>query len=146
MNLSTGAVTELGGGFSIAYFDPGCGTGSQAVLTKGGWANDTGNAPMSTTLVLADAATGKVSATVNVPGQITSAVPYDGQIAAAGSDGVEQIATSGKTQQLAATTSVPFRQWNLTVSTALTGTFTFPDGSTGKSELSALQFLLGDYC
>jgi len=37
VNLRTGAVKDLGGGFSIAYFDPGCGTGSQAVLTQGGW-------------------------------------------------------------------------------------------------------------
>ena len=40
VNLRTGAVKDLGGGFSIAYFDPGCGAGSDAVLTKGGWAND----------------------------------------------------------------------------------------------------------
>src|ERR1700761_2990613 len=70
VNLRTGAVTDLGGGFSIAYFDPGCGTGSQVVLTRGGWANDSASsAGMSTTLVLADAATGKVSATVKVAGQ-----------------------------------------------------------------------------
>jgi hypothetical protein len=41
VNVRTGAVRDLGGGFSIAYFDPGCGTGSTAVLTRGGWANDT---------------------------------------------------------------------------------------------------------
>ena len=68
VDLRTGAVKDLGGGFSIAYFDPGCGTGSTVVLTKGGWANDTSNGPMTTTLVLADAATGKVAATVKVAG------------------------------------------------------------------------------
>jgi hypothetical protein len=109
VNLHTDAVKDLGGGFSIAYFDPGCGTGSQAVLTKGGWANDTSNAAMSTTLVLADAATGRASATVKVPGQVTSAIPYGGQIAAAGGEGLEQISTSGKTRLLAATATVPFR-------------------------------------
>jgi lysophospholipase L1-like esterase len=109
VNLRNGAVRELGGGFSIAYFDPGCGTGSQAVLTRGGWANDTSNAAMSTTLVLADAATGKVSAPVKVAGQVTSAVPYRGQIAAAGGRGLEQVSTSGKTRLLAAAKAVPFR-------------------------------------
>jgi lysophospholipase L1-like esterase len=109
VNLRTGAVNELGGGFSIAYFNPGCGTGSQAVLTKGGWANDASAAAMSTTLVLADAATGKVSATVKAAGQVTSAVPYGGQIAAADGRGVEQISTSGQTRLLAATAAVPFR-------------------------------------
>jgi lysophospholipase L1-like esterase len=109
VDLHTGAVKELGGGFSIAYFDPGCGAGSQAVLTEGGWANDTGNTAMSTTLVLADAASGKISTTVKVPGQATSAVPYDGQIAVAGGAGLEEVSTSGKTRLLAATTAVPFR-------------------------------------
>lgn len=110
VNLGTGAVTDLGGGFSIAYFDPGCGTGSQVVLTKGGWANDAASsAGMTTTLVLADAATGKVSATVKVGAQVTSAVPYDGQIAAAAGRGLEQISASGQTRLLAATPAVPFQ-------------------------------------
>ncbi|HET7018223.1 MAG TPA: hypothetical protein VFI65_30175, partial [Streptosporangiaceae bacterium] len=110
VNLRTGVVKELGGGFSIAYFDPGCGTGSQAVLTRGGWANDnsSSDAGMSTTLVVADAATGKVSAPVTVAGQVTSAVPYHGQIAAAGGRGVEQVSRSGRTRLLAATAAVPF--------------------------------------
>jgi hypothetical protein len=109
VDLRTGAVKDLGGGFSIAYFDPGCGTGSTVVLTRGGWANDTSNAPMTTTLVLANAATGKVAATVKAPGQVTSAIPYRGQIAAAGGRGLEQISTSGKTRLLATTAAVPFR-------------------------------------
>jgi lysophospholipase L1-like esterase len=109
VNLRTGAVKDLGGGYSIAYFDPGCGTGDQAALTRGGWANDASNAAMSTTLVLADAATGRVSAPVKVAGQLTSAVPYGGQIAAAGSKGLEQVSASGKTRLLAAAAAVPFR-------------------------------------
>jgi lysophospholipase L1-like esterase len=109
VNLRTGAVKDLGGGFSIAYFDPGCGTGSQAVLTRGGWANDSSNAAMSTTLVVADATTGKVSVPVKVAGQVTSAVPYDGQIAAAGGSGLEQVSMSGATRLLAAAAAVPFR-------------------------------------
>lgn len=109
VNLQTGAVKDLGGGFSIAYFDPGCGTGSEAVLTEGGWANDDSDGPMSTTLVVADAASGKVSAPVKVAGQITSAVPYQGQIAAAGGRGVEQVSLSGRTRLLAAAAAVPFR-------------------------------------
>ena len=42
VNLSTyGAVRQLGVGYSVAYFDPGCGTGEDAVLTRGGWGGDT---------------------------------------------------------------------------------------------------------
>jgi hypothetical protein len=114
VNLRTGAVRELGGGFSIAYFDPGCGTGSQAVLTEGAWADDTsadnpGGAPSSTTLAVVNAEAGTISATVRVSGQVTSAVPYAGQIVAAGAAGVEEIAYTGKTRLLAATATVPFR-------------------------------------
>jgi lysophospholipase L1-like esterase len=109
VNLRTGAVRDLGGGFSIAYFDPGCGTGNQAVLTAGGWANDTSNAAMTTNLVMVNAATGKLSAPVKVAGQVTSAVPYGGQIAAAGGRGVEEISASGTTRLLVATAAVPFR-------------------------------------
>ena len=109
VDLRSGAVRDLGGGFSIAYFDPGCGTSSTAVLTSGGWANDHSNAAMTTTLVMVDAATGKVSAPVKAAGQVTSAVPYGGQIAAAGGRGVEEISVSGKVRLLAATGAVPFR-------------------------------------
>lgn len=110
VNLRTGVVKDLGGGFSIAYFDPGCGTGSQAVLTRGGWANGTSTgAGMTTTLVVADAATGKLSAPVTVAGQVTSAVPYSGHIAAAGGRGVEEIGASGRARLLVATKAVPFR-------------------------------------
>ncbi len=114
VNLRTGAVRELGDGFSIAYFDPGCGTGSQAVLTEGAWADDTGgddtsSAPASMTLAVVNAEAGTISATVRMPGQVTSAVPYAGQIVAAAGAGVEEITYTGKTRLLAATPTVPYR-------------------------------------
>jgi hypothetical protein len=109
VDLHTGAVKDLGGGFSIAYFDPGCGTGNTAVLTEGGWANDTGNAPMSTTLAVVDTTAGRIASTVRVPGQVTSAVPYQGQIAAADGQGLEEISGTGTTRLLAATATVPYQ-------------------------------------
>lgn len=109
VNLRTGAVRQLGGGFSIAYFDPGCGTGTQAVLTEGGWADDTSTAPASTTLAVVDAQTGTISSTVRVAGQVTSAIPYGGQIVGAGGGGLEEITRTGQTRLLAATTTVPFQ-------------------------------------
>jgi hypothetical protein len=108
VNLRTGAVKELGGGFSIAYFDPGCGTGNQAVLTEGGWADDSSTAPATTGLAVVDAGTGTISSTMQVAGQVTSAVPYGGQIAAAGGAGVEEITPAGKTRLLAAAPAVPY--------------------------------------
>jgi hypothetical protein len=109
VNLRSGTVRQLGTGFSIAYFDPGCGTGNQAVLTEGGWAADSSAAPASTTLVVVDARTGAMSAPVRVPGQVTSAVPYRGQIAAAGGGGLEEITSTGKARLLAAAPAVAYR-------------------------------------
>jgi hypothetical protein len=108
VDLRTGAVRELGGGFSVAYFDPGCGTGTQAVLTSGGWGVDTSTAPASTDLVVVNAATGSMSSAVRVPGQVTSAVPFAGQIAAAGGAGVEEITPTGKTRLLARAPATPY--------------------------------------
>ena len=108
VNLHTGAVKDLGGGYSIAYFDPGCGTGDTAVLTSGGWAADNSSSPMSTSLETVDADTGAITSTVHLPGQVTSAIPYQGQIAAAGGTGLEEISSSGKARALAATTAVPY--------------------------------------
>jgi hypothetical protein len=108
VNLRTGAVRQLGGGFSIAYFDPGCGAGSQAVLTEGGWGVGTSTAPASTGLVMVNAKTGAMSAPVKVTGQVTSAVPYGGQIAAAGGAGVEEISRAGRTRLLARVPATPY--------------------------------------
>jgi lysophospholipase L1-like esterase len=110
VNLATGKVTSLGGGFSISYFDPGCGTGEQVVLTQGGWggAQQPGQ-PESTRLVMLDARTGRTVFTVAEPGQVTSAVPYQGQIAAVYGPGVVTIGTGGQVRTLARATGAAFR-------------------------------------
>lgn len=109
VNLNTGAVRQLGLGYSVAYFDPGCGTGDQAVLTRGGWGGDTPALPASTRLQLINVATGTTALSVTVPGQATSAIPYGGGIAAAYGKGVSEISGDARTRLLAATTSIPFR-------------------------------------
>jgi hypothetical protein len=108
VNLATGAVAQLGGGFSIAYFDPGCGTGEQAVLTKGGWSGDGANGPATTSLVMVDAQADKIMYSVTLPGQVTSAVPYDGEIAAAAGSGLERVGQDGRSQPLINSSAVPF--------------------------------------
>jgi hypothetical protein len=109
VNLRTGAVKDLGGGFSVAYFNPGCGTGNTAVLTEGGWAADSGSTSLVTTLAVVDTAAGKVSSTVRVPSQVSSAVPYQGQIAAVGEKGLEEINGAGVARRLAATPGVAYQ-------------------------------------
>jgi hypothetical protein len=109
VNLNTGAVRQLGLGYSVAYFDPGCGTGDQAVLTRGGWGGDTPSLPASTQLQLINLAAGTTALSVTVPGQATSAIPYGGAIAAAYGKGVSELSSGGRARLLAATTSSPFR-------------------------------------
>jgi hypothetical protein len=109
VNVATGSVDQLGGGFSVAYFDPGCGTGSDVVLTRGGWGDDSPGMPASTGLQTVNAATGKTMAAVTEPGQVTSPVPYRGGIAAAYRQGLVQISSRGKVTVLARSTTVPFR-------------------------------------
>ena len=78
VNLATGAVTPVAAGVSIAYFDPGCGTGQDAVLTQGGWAPRAGQVDQ-TRLMMLDAATGRITRTIALPGEAASAVPYKGE-------------------------------------------------------------------
>ncbi|WP_327067706.1 golvesin C-terminal-like domain-containing protein [Kitasatospora sp. NBC_01302] len=101
VDLESGAVTKLPDQVSLAYFDPGCGAGENAVFTQGGDA-DLGQ----TRLLTIDTSTGKPVDTATVAGQLTSAVPVkDGVVGAAGSQ-LTKVDASGHASVLA-TTSGP---------------------------------------
>lgn len=105
VDLNTGEVTKLRRQVSLAYYNPGCGTGETAVLTQGG-----GEDRKSTRLLRVDAATGKVAAPIEVSGQLTSAVPVGaGRIVAADSSRLVSVSATGERETLAATGAVPFR-------------------------------------
>lgn len=109
VDLRTGSVRQLGGGFSVAYFSPGCGTGENVVLTRGGWGGDTPGLPATTTLDMVNAQTGKAVSSMTVPGQATSAVPYGNSIVAAYGRGIARFGANGRYTTLAAVSGVPFR-------------------------------------
>jgi hypothetical protein len=109
VTLATGQVRQLGGGYSVAYFDPGCGTGSNVVLTRAGWGGDTPGLPANTGLQVVDAATARTVFQVTEPGQVTSAVPYGTSIVAAGRPGLVQIRATGRVQVLVRSALIPFR-------------------------------------
>jgi hypothetical protein len=109
VNLSTGKVTQLGAGVSIAYFDPGCGTGQSAVLTQGGTGASPYSGPVDTSLMVLNAATGKITSIAKVPGQVTSAVPFGGGIAGVYGRAVVSISTTGRVRKLAAVAGQAFR-------------------------------------
>jgi hypothetical protein len=101
VDLANGNVTKLPIQVSIAYFDPGCGTGETAVITQAGDVEFG-----KTRLHLVDAAAGRIADTVTVPGQVTSAVPAAGGMVAARGPRLIGIGRGGAVRNLA-TTSGP---------------------------------------
>ncbi|MCK2244617.1 MULTISPECIES: hypothetical protein [unclassified Crossiella] len=104
VDLRTGAVARLRARSSLAYFSPSCGAGEQAVLTQAG-DEDLGR----TRLLRVDAAKAAVLAPIEVPGQLTSAVPTEQGIVAADSGAVVRVDEKGHRHFLAATAGVPFK-------------------------------------
>ncbi|TWP52904.1 SGNH/GDSL hydrolase family protein [Lentzea tibetensis] len=102
VDLDSGAVTKLPVRSSLAYFNPGCGTGEQAVLTQ------EGDDLAKTGLNRLDAAAGSVAKRIEVDGQVTSAVPTKAGIVAAARDAVVKIDDKGVRTRFAAATGTPF--------------------------------------
>jgi len=90
VDAHTGAVRPLVSGVSLAYFNPGCGTGSQVAFTT-----YLGRDEGTTRVTVLDAADGRVARSATVGAEITSAVPVDGQILAARGGAVVRL-TAGR--------------------------------------------------
>ncbi|MFI5898219.1 SGNH/GDSL hydrolase family protein [Actinoplanes sp. NPDC051513] len=90
VDLRNGAVTKLAVMSSLAYFNPGCGTGEVAILTQEG-DEDLGK----TRLVPVDAEAGKLKPAIVLAGQVTSAVPAGDEIVAASGRQLVRIGTTG---------------------------------------------------
>ncbi|MEU6352797.1 hypothetical protein ABZ896_26295 [Streptomyces sp. NPDC047072] len=101
VNLDDGTVTKLPELVSLAYYNPGCGDGERAVLSR-----PKGD---GTELLTLDAAKGTFVRQQTVPGQMTSAVPFGDGIAAAAGDSVVSVDAQGDTGTLARTADTPFR-------------------------------------
>ncbi|MFI9237609.1 SGNH/GDSL hydrolase family protein [Streptomyces sp. NPDC053079] len=104
VDLASGKVTKLDQQASLAYFSPGCGTGETAVLTQAG-----GEDKNATRLLKVDAAAGRLATTVELEGQITSAVPVGKDIVAADAARLVRIDDSGKRTAIATTAQIPFQ-------------------------------------
>ncbi|MFD3843811.1 transglycosylase SLT domain-containing protein [Streptomyces sp. NPDC058642] len=101
VDLADGKVTKLPELVSLAYFNPGCGDGEKAVLSR----------PQGdgTQLLTVDARQGRLVRQQAVPGQLTSAVPLGNKIAAALGNSVVSVDAHGDTSTLARTVGTPFR-------------------------------------
>ncbi len=103
VDLESGEVTKLPVQSSLAYYNPGCGTGESAVVTQEG-VDSLGR----TRLLELDAAAGKLGTPVEVPGQLTSAIPTAAGIVAADSAGLVSVDAKGARRLLARTSGLPF--------------------------------------
>ncbi|HWS37611.1 MAG TPA: SGNH/GDSL hydrolase family protein [Actinoplanes sp.] len=103
VDLVTGVVTKLGVRTTLAYYNPGCGTGEKAVLTQGG-----GDELKKTRVLTLNASTAKIGRKVEVPGQLTSAMPVGDEIVAADAGAVVRVRNNGSRVVLSDSGGVPF--------------------------------------
>lgn len=108
VELDTGEVTKLDVQTTLAYFNPGCGTGDSAVLTQDGGDDLTGSRLFR--LDTAGESPAASAGPVHTAVQVTSAVPLaDGTVVAAAGDRVVRVGDDGELTPLADTHGVPFR-------------------------------------
>ncbi len=98
VDIETGEVTKLGLNVSIAFHNPGCGTGETVALSQGG-VIDLGHTKVN----LVDAERGTVIRHQQLPGQVTSAIPYGDDIVAAEGGRVFSLSRDGSRHNLAKT-------------------------------------------
>jgi hypothetical protein len=125
VDLETGAVTKLRQRVTLAYFNPSCGAGETAVVSRLEQPVDDGD-PARTWIGLVDAATGELGPDRRANGQVTSAVPVAGRILATKGYAVVEVGVDGALTRVAATPGQPFRL--------------LPEGTSGL----ALQVARGD--
>lgn len=104
VDLNGGPVRKLRLQATLAYFNPGCGPSESAVLTQEG-TEDLG----ATRLFKLDTVSGKLDKAIQVPGQLTSAVPVADGIVAADSGAVVRVHPDGKRTVVAPAKGVPYR-------------------------------------
>ena len=103
VDAHTGAARPLVTGVSLHYFNPSCGAGSTAALTR-----FVGSDEQSTQLVDVDAAGARIRSVTTRPGELTGAVPAaDGGILAVRGHSVVKVA-QGRETTLAAVAGQPF--------------------------------------
>jgi hypothetical protein len=104
VDLGSGTVTKLAQRTSLAYHNPGCGTGEDVILST----REDG-AAVSTRLAVVNGATGALTRLTRTPGELTSAVPFAGGVAAALGNRIVAVDSRGATHVLSEESGGPFR-------------------------------------
>ncbi|MFF4625312.1 hypothetical protein [Nonomuraea jabiensis] len=103
VDLDGGPVRKLAVQTSLAYFNPGCGRSESAILTQ------SAEEPAATRLLQLDTVKKTLTEPIQVPGQLTSAVPTPIGIVAADAGALVRVDPSGKRSLLAKAQGVPYR-------------------------------------
>lgn len=125
VDLDTGDVTRLPERVTLAYFNPTCGAGEVAMLSRLEESAEVG-VPAKTWLGVVDTQSARVSQEVYAQGQLTSAVPVAERIVAVKGYGLVEVDADGEVHELAQLGGQPFRL--------------LPDGDSGL----AFQVARGD--
>ncbi|NYE17973.1 hypothetical protein BJ991_000001, partial [Microbacterium immunditiarum] len=103
VEFATGKVRELGTGFSIAYFNPGCGAGDTVTFTR------VDTSASTTLLAVVDATTGDVRNRALIGGQATSAIAdAAGTVYAVTAKGILRASPDGKPSVFASTAGAAY--------------------------------------
>lgn len=102
VDLSTGAVTDLGQGYSLAHFNPGCGVGDNIVLSS--YAEDTARTMISTLSVSDPNAITRVE----VATQLTSSTIDESGVISAVGGGLVRVGPDGGLTPLVETNGTPY--------------------------------------
>jgi hypothetical protein len=102
VDLNTGTVNRLTIRASLAYFNPGCGTGETAAVT-------TFDAKGMSRLQLIDASTATVTSVPAVAGELTSVIPVGSTLVGALGQKLVSISTTGAVRTLSQEKGMPFR-------------------------------------
>jgi hypothetical protein len=110
VDLDTSAVTKLAVQGSLAYFNPGCGSGERAVVTQfAGERADNPTGRAESRIVTVDAAAGTAAEPVLIGTEVFAAVPVGGAVVAAAAGGLVRVGAGGRLHRLAGAAGVPFR-------------------------------------
>jgi hypothetical protein len=135
VNAHNGTVRPLASGLLLAYFNPGCGSGSRVALSR-----YTAPDQSATQVLTADAATGAVTATPVIHDQVTSAVPVGRALYAAEGHRLVKI---GRTGTASIVSSHGGQVFGLTPNAA-GGVDYIAEGTAGRMNPAASVYRLAD--
>lgn len=127
VDIESGETRQLGAGYTLAYFNPGCGVGSEVAFTQ---LDET-----RTRIVTVDVHAADARSAVELDSQVTSAVPTESGLVAAAAGWVVEIDGDGVMAGLAPATGTPY---DLAVTAAGDVAYLAHDGENATAYLASV--------